>query len=106
MQMYAFYSDIINHQLSLFPAPILDALQSLESRVWGHFRRKYTVAQVHCTCGCGCNISSGAKYGFTQPLSLASKRIREIIGGHDYIDSHGLLLPIGVHYFFPMTIEI
>ncbi|KAJ5196940.1 hypothetical protein N7449_007419 [Penicillium cf. viridicatum] len=29
--MCAFYSDIINHQLSLFPEPILDALQSLES---------------------------------------------------------------------------
>ncbi|KAJ5534087.1 hypothetical protein N7527_000341 [Penicillium freii] len=49
--MCAFYSDIINHQLSLFPAPILDAPQSLETGVWGHFRRKYTVAQVHCTCG-------------------------------------------------------
>lgn len=33
MQMCAFCSDIIDHQLSLFPEPILDGLQSLDSRV-------------------------------------------------------------------------
>lgn len=33
MQICAFYSGIINHRLSVFPGPILDALQSLESGV-------------------------------------------------------------------------
>ena len=76
MQMCAFYSDIINHQPSTITLSGTHSWYPSISGVWSHFRRKHTGCPSPLHMWLWMQCKQWGQTRFTQPLSLASKRIR------------------------------